>query len=301
MRKTLAIILLSLSSTFIQAQHWLGGSVDADLNWQLDNIEITKAKPGGGGAIGAVYQFQYDHFTLETGINGTYSHSVVGVNDTLLHFDMIDTKGQQFIYNGYLKDRRDVSKNLSVNIPLMLGVELDYYYAIAGAKLSLNLLTRTQQTTLLSTTGDYDIYYDPLVNMPNHGFHDFEKEQTNGKMKYKLLDVRVAAEIGTLFYASDRASKYRIGLFAEYGVLNVREQPTEQSLLIPDLSEYMHCQMNHIYSSSYNSTSPVHNLSCGIRLTVLFYIDNTRGRTPYSVYRRSVRRSSYPCRCLYYY
>ena len=300
MRKVFAILLLLLSCTSVQAQHWLGVSVDADLAWQLDKINITKAKTGGGGAIGAVYQFQYNHFTLETGLNGAYTHNVVGVNDTLLRFDMIDTRGQLFTYNGYLKDRTDVSKTLSVNIPLMLGAELNHFYAIAGAKLSLNLLTRTQQTALLSTTGDYDIYYEPLVDMPNHGFHDFEKELTNGTMKFKMLDVRVAAEIGTLFYASNRASKYRIGLFAEYGVLNVREQSTNQPLLVPDLSEYMHCQMNHIYSSSYNTTSPVHNLSCGIRLTVLFSIGNTNRRIHTPSYHRSSHRHSYPCRCRSY-
>lgn len=296
MRKTLAIVLLLLSCAVTNAQHWFGVAVDADLAWQLDKMNITKAKLGGGGSVGAVYQFQYNHFTLETGISGSYLLYNVGVADSLLHYEMIDTKGTQFTYNGYLKNRKDMSKNLSINIPLMLGAEFNYFYALAGAKLSLNLLTRTKQTALLSTTGDYDMYYETLVDMPNHGFHDFEKEQTTGTMKFKMLDLRVAAEIGTLFYSSNRSAKYRIGVFAEYGVLNVRNQASDQSLLVPDLSEYMHVQMNHIYSSSYNPTSPVNNLLCGIRFTALFSVGNSRVRPHYS----SSRRSSYPCRCLLY-
>lgn len=295
MRKMLAIVLLLLSCAAIHAQHWLGVSVDADLSWQLDKIDITKAKIGCGGSVGAVYQFQYNHFILETGISGSYTLYNVGVNDSLLHYEMIDTKGTQFTYNGYLKDRTDVSKNLAVNVPLMLGAEFNYLYALAGAKVSLNLLTHTHQKALLSTTGDYDMYYETLVDMPNHGFHDFEKEQTSGTMKYKMLDLRVAGEIGTVFYSSNRSAKYRIGVFAEYGVLNVRNQASDQSFLVPDLSEYMHVQMNHIYSSSYNPTSPVHNLLCGIRFTALFSVGDSKVS-----YRSSSSRRSSPCRCLIY-
>lgn len=305
MRKTLAIVLLLLSCATIQAQHWLGVSVDADMAWQLDKIDITKAKIGGGGSFGAVYQFQYNHFILETGVSGSYILNNVGVKDSLLHFEMVDTKGTQFTYNGYLKDRIDASKNLFVNIPLMLGTEFDYFYALVGAKVSLNLLTQTLQKALLSTTGDYDMYYEPLMDMPNHGFHDFEKEQTTGSMKYKMLDLRVAAEIGTLFYSSNRSAKYRIGVFAEYGVLNVRNQATGHSLLVPDLSEYMHVQMNHIYSTSYNLASPVNNIFCGIRFTALFSVGDIKGtRSNYSTHKRKLSpassRRSYPCRCLLY-
>lgn len=285
MKRTLAIVLLLLSCGGIEAKHWFGVSVDADMTWQLDKIDITKPKIGGGGAVGLVYQFQYKHFILETGVSGSYTLYNVGVNDSLLQFEMMDTKRTQFTYNGYLKDRIDLSKNLAVNVPLMLGAEFNYFYALAGAKVSLNLLTRTQPTALLSTSGDYDMYYEPLENMPNHGFHDFKKEQTNGTMKYKMLDLRVAAEIGTSFYSSNGSAKYRIGLFAEYGVLNVRDQ-ADQSLLTPDLSEYMHVRMNHIYSASYDPTSPVHNLLCGIRFTALFNVGNSH--------------RSYPCRCRLY-
>lgn len=284
MKKTLAIVLMLLSCAGVEARHWLGVSVDADMAWQLDQIDITKAKIGGGGSVGAVYQFQRKHFILETGVSGSYILNNVGVNDSLLQFEMIDTKGAKFTYNGYLKDRTDVSKNVSVNIPLMLGTEFKYFYALAGAKVSLNLQTRTQQKALLSTTGDYDMYYEPLEDMPNHGFHDFKAEQTTGTVRYKMLDLRVAAEIGTSFYSSSHPAKYRIGVFAEYSVLNVRNQ-SNQPLLTPDVSEYMHVRMNHIYSASYDPTSPVHNLLCGIRFTALFYVGK-------------ITRRSYPCRCL---
>lgn len=283
MRKFVFVILLFIGCNSICAQHWFGVALDADLAWQLDKINITTAKLGGGGSIGLVYQFQKNHFTIETGVSGSFSHNRVGVQDSLLSFPMIDTKGQAFIYNGYLKDRVDISNNLSLSVPLMIGMEHDYFYALVGAKLNLHLLSKTNQQALLSTTGDYDIYYDPLVNMPNHGFHDFAQEQTKGSMNYQMLDVRLAVEVGALLSPFKHSSKYRIGLFAEYGVLNSRSRTQNGTLLMPDLSEYMHISMDHIYSTPYQTSSPVNNITCGIRFTALFTVR---------------ARQSYVCRCV---
>lgn len=293
MRKAFVFIVSILCCGTLWSQHWIGVSADADLAWQLDKMPETKTKLGGGGGIGFVYQFQHNHFILETGLKGKFINNPVGVADSLLHFNMIDTKGTPFIYNGYLKDRTDVSKNLFVNLPLMLGVEYNYFYGLVGAKLNYTLLSHTHQTAQLATTGDYDIYYETLENVPTHGFHGYIKEESKGSMNYKL-DARVAAELGTVFYSSNRSMKYRIGVFAEYGVLNVRKSSNDISLLTPDLTEYMHVNMNHIYSSSVSPTSPVHNLLCGLRFSILFNVGESKSSTSHS------RRSSYPCRCLTY-
>lgn len=293
MRKAFVFIVSLLCCGALWSQHWIGVSADADLAWQLNKMPETKTKLGGGGGIGFVYQFQLNHFILETGLEGKFTYNPVGVADSLLHFNMIDTKGTPFIYNGYLKGRTDVSKNLSVSLPLMFGVEYSYFYGLVGAKFNYTLLSRTNQTARLATTGDYDIYYETLENVPTHGFHDYIKEESKGSMNYKL-DARVAAELGTVFYSSNRSMKYRIGVFAEYGVLNVRKSSNDISLLTPDLTEYMHVNMNHIYSSSTSPTSPVHNLLCGLRFSILFNVGESKSSTSHS------RHSSYPCRCLIY-
>lgn len=283
MRKYILSILLFWCCYTLNAQHWFGVSLDGDLVWQLDKINITTAKFGGGGSVGFVYQYQKNHFTIETGVSGSFSHNRVGVRDSLLSFAMIDTKGQSFIYNGYLKDRMDISNNLSVSIPLMIGLEYDFFYALAGAKLNLHLMGKTHQKAQLSNTGNYDIYYDPLVNIPTHGFHDFMPEETKGTMSYQMLDVRMALEVGTLFHVNNRSSKFRIGAFVEYGVLNARNKTLNGSLLTPNLSEYMHVAMDHVYSTPYQAGSSVNNLLCGIRFTAFF-----------SFYARQ----TYPCRCV---
>ena len=283
MNKVLVAILCIICSSSLFSQHWIGVSADADLAWQLDEIQTTSAKIGGGLEIGFVYQFQHNYFLLETGVKGGFLHNPVGLSDSLLHFDMIDTRGTRFVYNGYLKERVDASNNLSVSVPLQLGVEYNYFYGLVGAKVNCCLFSRTCQTAQLATTGDYDMYYEPLADMPNHGFYDYVKEETRGSMRYNM-DVRITAEIGTSIYKSN---KFRIGVFAEYGVLNVRKQTTDESMLASDLSEYMHVNMTHVYSTSYYPASSVHNLVCGLHFSVLFSVKNAKSNN-----------ASYPCRCI---
>ncbi len=293
MKKALVFIISLFCCGALWSQHWIGVSADADCALQLDKIPETKTKLGGGGGIGFIYQYQNKFFILETGLASKFTYNPVGVADSLLHFNMIDTQRASFVYNGHLKDRVDASMNLSVSLPLMFGVEYSYFYGLVGAKINYTLLSYTRQTAKLATTGDYDFYYETLENMPTHGFHDYTKEESKGSMNYKL-DVQVVAELGSVFYSSNSSIKYRIGVFAEYGVLNVRKSSNDISLLTPDLTAYMHVHMNHIYSSSVAPTTPVHNLFCDVRFSILFNVGESKSSTSHA------RRSSDPCRCMIY-
>ncbi len=278
MRKAFVFIVSLLCCGTLWSQRWVGLSADADLAWQLDKMPQTTTQLGAGCGIGFVYQYQRNHFILETGLEGKFAYNPVGVADSLVQINMIDTKGTPFIYNGYIKDRVDISKNFSLNLPLMVGFEADYFYGLIGAKLNCALFSRTRQTAQLATTGDYDIFYETLENMPTHGFHDYGKVESEGSMNYQI-DIRIAAEWGTVLYSSNRFVKYRIGVFAEYGILNVRKSSNNIALISPDVTEYMHVNMNHIYSSSCSLTSPVHNLLCGLRFSVLFNVENPKRHT----------------------
>lgn len=267
MKKVLTIVLFCCVGAALSAQNWLGVSVDGNLAWQLDRIAITSAKTGGGIGLDMRYQLQANHFTIETGLGAAYTMNPVGIKDTTLHYTMKDDRGRNFTYNGQLKNRKDISRSLSLNIPLLLGVEYHSFYALAGATASINVFGRTCQTALLATSGEYNMYYEPLVNMPGHGFHDFEQQESRGTMSYNL-DLRVSAEAGAVFYSKNGYMKYRLGLYVAYGVFDVR-QFDSRPLLVPDFTESLHFEMNHIYSSSYEGSSPVNNLLCGIRFTFM--------------------------------
>ena len=116
MRKSLLLILAIILSVTSQAQHWLGVSATADFAWQFDQIGIATSEMGGGGRLGLVYQWQQNHFLFETGVDGEFTYNRLSLGDSILNFNMIDTKGQDFIYIGYLKDRQDISKSLHLNL-----------------------------------------------------------------------------------------------------------------------------------------------------------------------------------------
>ena len=289
-RIRLLIVLLSLS-VMATAQHWVGFFAEAGPSWTLDTLAVSSLKTGVSGGLGFTYQFQYSHFLLETGAGVGLSSWSVGVQDSVWHYDMVDTRGQAFVYTLSSEQRTDVSRSVALTVPLLAGVEYSYFYALAGVKLHLHLLGQTQQRALIRTSGEYDIYYDPLEDVPTHGFLDSDVHTVRGRMQYRT-DLRGVLEVGAAFRASAGSPKYRIGAFVEYGFLNIRPASSALPLVEPDPAA-MSVQMNHLYASDLSAVAPVHPLTCGIRFTVLFSVGDVPIR-----YVSPYRRSRYPCLCL---
>jgi hypothetical protein len=65
-----------------------------------------------------------------------------------------------------------------------------------------------------------------------------------------------------------------LGLFAEYGVLNTMPRQHDAELIIPDLSQYMQFELNHIYATPH--ASRLNNLSVGIRFTAFLQPHSNR-------------------------
>ena len=264
--KKACLILLLLVCAHLEAQHWLGVSVDAGLSWQPDRMAVTTAKTGGGAGLGFRYQLQAGYFIVETGLGAAYTKNLVGLSDTVLRFSMRDDHERTFTYIGRLHNRTDMSRSLSLNLPLLVGGEYGAFYGMAGVTASLKVLSRTQQTAQLATSGEYKMYYEELTNMPGHGFHDYETVESRGKMSCQM-DLRVTAETGAVFYSADDCHKFRIGLYVAYGLFDARQFDTGP-LLVPDLTAGMQVGMNHVYTTGFDATSAVHNLLCGVRFTM---------------------------------
>lgn len=281
----------------MRAQHWIGLSAGAGPAWTLDTIGIASPKTGAAGGIGFTYQFQYSRFILETGLGAALSSCAVGVQDSVWRYAMVDTRGQAFVCSLATEQRTDIARSVALTVPLLAGAEYGRFYGLAGLRLHLHMLTRTRQQALVRTIGEYDIYYEPLEDVPTHGFREQETCITRGTMRYRT-DLRAVLELGAVFRSPAGSPKYRVGAYVEYGFLNIRPSSPTSALPLaePDISS-MSVTMHHIYVSDISPASPVHPLSCGIRFTVLFSVGDVPVRY-FSPYLSRYRRHRHSCPCL---
>jgi hypothetical protein len=252
---------------------WLGISPIATTNWQFDDSQLTTPKAGVGAGLGVVYQLQKQHFLMELGVEALYNYYQVGLADSLLAFRMIDTKGTSFVYKGRLYDRKDVSHTMDIRIPIMFGAEFTYVYFLAGAKLHIHLYGKHSAHACLTTSGEYDIFYDEIVNLPSHGFTDAQPIKSYCDMNYNI-DLRPTIEVGANLNHQPNRSKIHLGIFVEYGVLNTIPRKQTEELIVPDLSQYMQVDLKHIYATQH--ASRLNHLSVGMRFKVFLQIQGKR-------------------------
>jgi hypothetical protein len=267
------VIALLLSVSAYAQRSWLGISPIVATSVQFDDSPLTTPKVGAMAGVGFTYQLQKRHFLMEVGVEGTYNLHRVALADSLLVFPMVDTKGTPFLYKGLLYDRQDLTHSMAIRVPLMFGAEFTYVYFLAGAKLHINFQGNNSARASLTTSGEYDIFYDDVVNMPSHGFEEAQPVKSYTDFVYNI-DLRPSIELGAVLNYRPSSSKMYLGLFAEYGVLNTMPRQHDAELIIPDLSQYMQFELNHIYATPH--ASRLNNLSVGIRFTAFLQPQSNR-------------------------
>ncbi len=271
MRKIINISILLLILANVSAQHFVGGTLSGSAGYMTDNIDITHSRFGGGADLGFVYEYQRGAFILDIGLQASWSVVGQDIDSMDIDYNMVDTRGIPFSYLGRITERTDKMLRTEASVPILIGAEVNNVYVLGGAKVNMTLLGLTRQNARLYTAGDYlGRYYDLFENMPNHGFYDYTPIKSEGRITF-LPDVRLYGEIGGNVNTRLQA-KLRIGLFAEYSLLNVNKGGYEADMVIPDLSRYMYIDMTNVYASKTVGSSPLHNLSFGVRLTMLFNV-----------------------------
>ena len=218
---------------------------------------------------------------------------------------MIDTRGVAVTYRGLLANRADQLFLHQLSIPFMVGGSWSGFYLLAGLKFSVALAAQARETAALRTAGDYNgRYYEWFEDMPNHGYHDFEPVRSYQNLMLNRFDLRLAAELGYTFRLNIQPTHYtprlnphsafapapllRLGLFAEYGMINMLSSAAASSGLPPrttaDWSQYLSVSLTHIYASDEAAKARANMLFFGIRMTLLFPV--------------ATSSDQYKCRCL---
>ncbi len=190
---------------------------------------------GGGGGLG--YQLRYKRFLFTTGAEFQIYTSRTDIAPLSRTFAVAQYPSMEYTY-GYT-GMQDQWQAGYIQLPLMFGMELDKWYWQAGAKVGMNLLGSSALTSTLSTSINDVELIDDLQNMYTHALvTDYAVPEYTQTVKFGL-NTAVAAEIGLNLenWAKPKAKqqgkktkgqqiaenlRYRIALFAEYGVLNIQ-------------------------------------------------------------------------------
>ncbi len=284
------------------AQHYVGPALTGGLVQTLDDLPQTQSRLSGGGEIGVAYQYQHGHLLLHTGLNYTLQCPIQSVDSQWLNRNMIDTRGVAVTYRGLLDNRSDQLFLHQLSIPFMVGGSWSGFYLLAGLKFSVAVAAQARETAALRTAGDYNgRYYEWFEDMPNHGYHDFEPVRSYQNLMLNRFDLRLAAELGYTFRLNIQPTHYnprlnphsafapapllRLGLFAEYGMINMLSASSDlPPRTTADWSQYLSVSLTHIYASDEAAKARANMLFFGIRMTLLFPV------APSS--------DQYKCRCL---
>lgn len=278
MKRVYIALILSVCVLQLLAQSKFGVSLVGLVSYQFDNLAITHSQLNGGADIGGIYQLQKNNFLFQTGVNANYSTLSHRLDTMQLSKEMVDSEGIPFTYRGVVDNRVDRANEIELSVPVMVGFKVSSFYALVGAKFAYPLRATTYQTARLTSYGDYNgFFYEDFVDMPQHGFVKDQPQASRGEIEF-MYDVRVCAELGanwSLSKPTKRNSKegpqLALGLFAEYGLLNVLK-PAGNEFVDVDYSQNMNVNMNHIYTTILAENAVVNNLRVGVRVALLFPI-----------------------------
>ena len=270
--------------SLLQAQSYVGPSIGGNFVHVVDNLQMTQSRLSGGGEAGIAYEWQREHLIVRTGINYSLQCPSMAVDSQWLEQEMLDTRGVPFTYRGLLAQRTDRMNLHQLTVPLMIGGSWYGLYILAGVKMSVFLHATARQEAQLRTAGDYQgRYYDWFENMPNHGYHDFEPVESTHALQLQRFDVRLAAEMGYTIslnrYTDHRPpSLLRMGVFTEYGLLNLHSGNNTEPRTRTDWSQYLHVDMTHLYGSEESNASRANLFIYGVRLTLLLPVSGAPER-----------------------
>ena len=258
MKRYLILIFILLGGHNLYAQHRLGILLSPTMTWQIDTLSTTLSIPSGGGFAGMTYQYQYQAFILQTGLD-------IGIANMRQKIDTLQLSSDTICYN-----RTDDMRRMEFTIPIMLGVGIQHFYLLGGVKAIFTpQITTTQRATIAIQHGD-DRYYDDYNQM----FMDAHTVVSQGKM-HILPNLHATLELGAR-WRTDRYNRkspiFQMGLFVDYSLLHV--MPKGYSIIDNNSSSSVLTDIEHTYVPMMHTEGglPVNHLYAGIRLSLLFDI-----------------------------
>ncbi len=243
------------ASPVISYIHMYGGVGYSNFMQSYDNLLIAPDSPlnpvfsvpgGAAGKIGFGYTMKHrkSPFTFKVGLEFMYFNSSLKFEDftqnaTFTYKHPGETSSVD--YNMNFKDYTESQNRFSLGVPIMFGGDFKTWYFGAGFAPNFALSSTYKVNTILSTTGQDDQLIGGFEGMPNH---TFKESEPIGKGKLDLgVDLPLRVEGGVVLdkWMPSKAKQlrnrkktklsYRVGLWAEYGVLSINKNTPKTELL----------------------------------------------------------------------
>lgn len=256
---------------------------------------VAKALGGVGGGVGLGYQMRYKKYLLTTGVEYQAYNSASQLSVPVQSFGVQEYPTMQYHYN--FDNMQDKWSAGYVQIPILMGMELPKWYWQAGVKVGLNIYAQSALSTTITTSVSDQELIDDLLNMPTHllGTSQYAMEEPVA-LQFNP-NVALAAEVGMSLdsWLKPRVKKgrrmtpaqkmmsslrYRLALFAEYGVMNIYNSAVAEgrtNALPVDLSGVQGKpagQIPLVYTSSLQTSSAVaaklNPFMAGVKFSVMY-------------------------------
>lgn len=230
---------------------------NSDFRWGL----------GYGAGIGFLYEYQKNHFIFDIGV-GFLWQDVEHRRTQDMSMPWIDSQGSESML--YLRAQRsDRSRMGYVEVPILVGGSWNWLYLLGGVKVGVPVFGNTRCQVRATDIAMYDQYWVPFSEMPNHGIRtDVPVEQKEPKLDAQV-DTRLSLEIGANL-GSDERARYRLGLYADYGLLFPNKNHDAPWMDSHDAVHMERWEMNHPLLSSEANSHWAQNLFMGIKMTIIF-------------------------------
>lgn len=271
-------------------------------------IEGTNVPGGGAGMIGFGYLMKHkSNFNFNAGVEFMFLNSKTKIDPMGYTADYIYSdnvlKDHNVKYNLNFYDYSEQHNRFSLNIPIMFGGQFSSLYFLLGAKIGVPIMGNFSAKSIYTTFIEDDMLIDNLEDIYTHGLGTYNAV---GKDKLKFgLDVTASAELGVCIDewmpesmktlgVGEKSSNlsYRLGLFVDYGFLNINANETSGILIhtpgtkvqgdkvvMPE-NEIGQIAHRSVFNSNLAESKMVNPFVVGAKFTVLFQMDKAPKEKP---------------------
>lgn len=248
-----------------------GISVWGSLGYSRLSAKLAATVPLGyaGGSAGVGYSFA---FNPSWSVNAGVELARLSSSTKAYTFDdsqeREDSEGMTFTMQYRYHRYKEYQHAHYLNLPLSLGYTYQKFYALAGAKVGLQLQSSYRvKINPLETSGSYPQFIGDFEDMPNHYFSSKPREE-KGSITLGA-NLMASVEAGVNLVQREQKNIWRLALFCDYGLINIHSGASSKNLIEYDNNNPLNIHANSLLYSNQNKGESIKSLMVGVKVTRL--------------------------------